>query len=179
MIYGHFDTQPADPLDLWTSPPFEPQIRHDRVYARGATDDKGNMFIPILAVEALLQSEGALPVNVKFFLEGQEEIGSPQLSALIANQRDLLACDLVRSADGAQYGEEQPALMVAFKGLAGVQIDVRGARTDLHSGFYGGAAANPPHAPGHILGPLRRPQGQSLVQGLYNPVAPLSAEEPP
>ncbi len=94
MIYGHFDTQPADPLDLWTSPPFEPQIRHDRVYARGATDDKGNMFIPILAVEALLQSEGALPVNVKFFLEGQEEIGSPQLPALIAS----LDCEPTGSA---------------------------------------------------------------------------------
>ena len=85
MIYGHFDTQPADPLDLWTSPPFEPEIRDGRVYARGASDDKGNMLIPILAVEALFQAEGALPVNVKFFLEGQEEIGSPQLPALIAS----------------------------------------------------------------------------------------------
>ena len=177
MIYGHFDTQPADPLDLWTSPPFEPQIRHDRVYARGATDDKGNMFIPILAVEALLQSEGALPVNVKFFLEGQEEIGSPQLPALIASQRDLLACDLVLSADGAQYGEDQPALMVAFKGLAGVQIDVRGARTDLHSGFYGGAVANPTHALVHILDSMRSPEGKILVEGFYNAVAPLSAED--
>jgi len=177
MIYGHFDTQPADPLDLWTSPPFEPQIRHDRVYARGATDDKGNMFIPILAVEALLQSEGALPVNVKFFLEGQEEIGSPQLPALIASQRDLLACDLVLSADGAQYGEEQPALMVAFKGLAGVQIDARGARTDLHSGFYGGAVANPTHALVHILDSMRSPEGKILVEGFYDAVVPLSAED--
>jgi acetylornithine deacetylase/succinyl-diaminopimelate desuccinylase-like protein len=177
MIYGHFDTQPADPVDLWTSPPFEPQIRHDRVYARGATDDKGNMFIPILAVEALLQSEGALPVNVKFFLEGQEEIGSPQLPALIAGQRDLLACDLVLSADGAQYGEEQPALMVAFKGLAGVQIDVRGARTDLHSGFYGGAVANPTHALVHILDSMRSPEGKILVEGFYDAVMPLSAED--
>jgi len=177
MIYGHFDTQPADPLDLWTSPPFEPQIRHDRVYARGATDDKGNMFIPILAVEALLQSEGALPVNVKFFLEGQEEIGSPQLPALIASQRDLLACDLVLSADGAQYGEEQPALMVAFKGLAGVQIDMRGARTDLHSGFYGGAVPNPAHALVHILDSMRSPEGKILVESFYDAVVPLSAED--
>jgi len=104
MIYGHFDVQPTDPLALWASPPFEPVIRDDRVYARGASDDKGNMLIPILAVEALLRTEGALPVNVKFFLEGQEEIGSPQLPAFIAQRRDLLACDLVVSADGGQYG---------------------------------------------------------------------------
>ncbi len=177
MIYGHFDTQPADPLDLWTSPPFEPAVRNGRVYARGASDDKGNMFIPILAVEALLQAEGALPVNVKFFLEGQEEIGSPQLPALIAQQRNLLACDLVLSADGGQYSEEQPALMVAFKGLAGVQIDVRGARTDLHSGMYGGAVANPIHALVHILDSMRSPEGKILVEGFYDAVVPLSAED--
>jgi len=176
MIYGHFDTQPADPLNLWTSPPFEPQIRHDRVYARGASDDKGNMFIPILAVEALLQTEGALPINVKFFLEGQEEIGSPQLPALIANQRDLLACDLVLSADGGQHAEDQPGLLIAFKGLAGVQIDVRGARTDLHSGVYGGAVANPIHALVYILDTMRSPEGKILVEGFYDAVEPLSAE---
>jgi acetylornithine deacetylase/succinyl-diaminopimelate desuccinylase-like protein len=177
MIYGHFDTQPVDPLDLWTSPPFEPQIRNGRVYARGASDDKGGMFIPILAVEALLQAEGALPINVKFFLEGQEEIGSPQLPTLIAQYRDLLACDLVLSADGLQYGEEQPALMVAFKGLAGVQIDVRGARTDLHSGIYGGAVANPIHALVHILDSMRSPEGKILVEGFYDAVVPLSTED--
>src|ERR1700680_1028577 len=125
MVYGHFDTQPADPLDQWTSPPFEPEVRDDRVYARGASDDKGNMLVPILAVEALLKAEGALPVTVKFFLEGQEEIGSPQLPDLIANRRDLLACDLVLSADGGQHGEEQPALLIATKGLAGGQINWR------------------------------------------------------
>jgi acetylornithine deacetylase/succinyl-diaminopimelate desuccinylase-like protein len=177
MIYGHFDTQPADPLDLWTSPPFEPEIRNGRVYARGASDDKGNMLIPILAVEALLQAEGALPVNVKFFLEGQEEIGSPQLPALIASQRDLLACDLVLSADGGQFSEEEPALLIAFKGLAGVQIDVRGARTDLHSGLYGGAVANPIHALVHILDSMRSPEGKILVEGFYDAVVPLSAED--
>ena len=177
MIYGHFDTQPADPLNLWTSPPFEPTIRNDRVYARGASDDKGNMLIPILAVEALLKTEGALPINVKFFLEGQEEIGSPQLPSLIANQRDLLACDLVVSADGGQYSEDQPALLIAFKGLAGIQIDVHGARTDLHSGVYGGAVANPIHALVHILDSMRSPDGKILVAGFYDAVEPLSAED--
>jgi len=177
MIYGHFDTQPVDPLDLWTSPPFEPEIRDGRVYARGASDDKGNMLIPILTIEALLQAEGTLPVNVKFFLEGQEEIGSPQLPTLIANQRELLACDLVLSADGGQFSEDQPALLVAFKGLAGVQIDVRGARTDLHSGLYGGAVANPIHALVHLLDSMRSPEGKILVEGFYDAVLPLSAED--
>ena len=177
MIYGHFDTQPADPLDQWTSPPFEPEVRDDRVYARGASDDKGNMLTPILAVEALLQAEGGLPVNVKFFLEGQEEIGSPQLPTLIANQRDRLSCDLVLSADGGQYSEEQPGLLIAFKGLASMQIDVRGARTDLHSGVYGGAVANPIHALVYLLDSMRSPEGKILVEGFYDAVVPLSTED--
>ncbi len=177
MIYGHFDTQPADPLDQWTSPPFEPEVRDDRVYARGASDNKGNMLTPILAVEALLQAEGGLPVNVKFFLEGQEEIGSPQLPTLIANQRDLLACDLVLSADGGQYSEEQPGLLIAFKGLASMQIDVRGARTDLHSGVYGGAVANPIHALVYLLDSMRSPEGKILVEGFYDAAVPLSTED--
>jgi acetylornithine deacetylase/succinyl-diaminopimelate desuccinylase-like protein len=174
LIYGHFDTQPVDPLELWTHPPFTPTIIEDRVYARGASDDKGNMFTPILGVEALLKTEGTLPVNVKFFLEGQEEIGSPQLPAFIAQHRDLLACDLVLSADGGQYSEDQPALMLAAKGLAGVQIDVRGPKGDLHSGVYGGAVPNPIHALVAILDSLRSPEGKILVEGFYDTVRPLT-----
>ena len=108
LIYGHFDTQPADPYELWISPPFEPQVRDGKLYARGATDDKGNMCTPILAVEALLKSAGALPVNVKFFFEGQEEIGSPQIPDFVAANRDLLACDLALSSDGGQWSETEP-----------------------------------------------------------------------
>jgi acetylornithine deacetylase/succinyl-diaminopimelate desuccinylase-like protein len=174
LIYGHFDTQPVDPLELWTHPPFEPTIIEDRVYARGASDDKGNMFTPILGVEALLKAEGTLPVNVKFFLEGQEEIGSPQLPAFIAKHRNLLACDLVLSADGGQYSEDQPSLMQSAKGLAGVQIDVRGAKGDLHSGMYGGAVPNPIHALTAILASLRSPEGKILVEGFYDSVLPLT-----
>jgi len=174
LIYGHFDTQPVDPLDLWTQPPFEPTIIEDRVYARGASDDKGNMFTPILGVEALLKAEEALPVNVKFFLEGQEEIGSPQLPAFIEKHRNLLTCDLVLSADGGQYSEDQPSLMLSAKGLAGVQIDVRGAKGDLHSGMYGGAVPNPIHALTAILASLRSPEGKILVEGFYDSVLPLS-----
>lgn len=174
LIYGHFDTQPVDPLELWTHPPFEPTIIDDRVYARGATDDKGNMFTPILGVEALLKSEGGLPVNVKFFLEGQEEIGSPQLPAFVASHRDLLACDLVLSSDGGQYSEDQPELMLSAKGLAGVQIDVRGAKGDLHSGMYGGAVPNAIHALVEILASLRNAEGKILVEGFYDAVRPLT-----
>lgn len=174
LIYGHFDTQPVDPLELWTHPPFEPTIIEDRVYARGATDDKGNMFTPILGVEALLKTEGALPVNVKFFLEGQEEIGSPQLPAFVSDQRDLLACDLVLSSDGGQYKEDQPQLMLSAKGLAGVQIDVRGAHSDLHSGIYGGAVPNAIHALTEILASLRDSDNTILVEGFYDDVRPLS-----
>ncbi len=177
LIYGHFDTQPVDPLELWTNPPFEPTIVEDRVYARGASDDKGNMFTPILGVEALLKTEGALPINVKFFLEGQEEIGSPQLPAFIASHRELLACDLVLSSDGGQYSEDQPELVLSAKGLAGVQIDVRGAKGDLHSGMYGGAVPNPIHALTAILASLRSPEGKILVEGFYDTVLPLSTED--
>jgi acetylornithine deacetylase/succinyl-diaminopimelate desuccinylase-like protein len=177
LIYGHFDTQPADPLHLWSSPPFEPVVRDGRVYARGASDDKGNMLIPILAVEALLQTDGALPVNVKFFLEGQEEIGSPQLPPFVAAQRDLFACDLVVSADGTQHGEEEPALVVGLRGLAGVQIGVRGAASDLHSGQYGGAVANPIHALVRILDSMRSPDGTILVEGFYDAVLSLTGAD--
>jgi acetylornithine deacetylase/succinyl-diaminopimelate desuccinylase-like protein len=177
LIYGHFDTQPADPLDLWTSPPFEPAVRDGRVYARGASDDKGNMLTPILAVEALLQSEGALPVNVKFFFEGQEEIGSPQIPDFVAAQRDLLACDLALSSDGGQWSETEPSILVGLRGGCGVQIDVVGANSDLHSGIYGGVVQNPIHALVAILASLRGADGRILVEGFYDSVAALSADE--
>jgi acetylornithine deacetylase/succinyl-diaminopimelate desuccinylase-like protein len=177
LIYGHFDTQPVDPVDLWTRPPFEPVIIDDRVYARGASDDKGNMLVPILALEALLQSEGKLPVNVKCFFEGQEEIGSPQLPAFVEAHRDLLACDLVLSADGAQWGVDQPHLCIGLKGLAGVQIDVIGARTDLHSGLYGGSVQNATHALVQILASMRDADGSIQVDGFYDEVSPLSEQD--
>jgi acetylornithine deacetylase/succinyl-diaminopimelate desuccinylase-like protein len=177
LIYGHFDTQPADPLGLWTNPPFEPTVRDGRVYARGASDDKGNMLIPILAVEAMLQADGSLPLNVKFFFEGQEEIGSPQLPAFVAAQRELLACVLVVSADGSQWAEDQPAILVGLRGTCAIQIDVYGARSDLHSGLYGGMVANPIHALVSVLGSMRDAAGRILVDGFYDRVANLSADE--
>ncbi len=177
LIYGHFDVQPVDPLDLWTDPPFEPAVRDGRVYARGASDDKGNMFAPILAVEAMLKSEGALPVNVKFLLEGQEEIGSPQLADVIAARKELLACDLVLSADGGQWQEDQPALVLGLRGLCALQIDVRGARGDVHSGTYGGTFLNPIHALARIIDSMRGPDGKIAIDGFYDDVCAISDAE--
>ena len=174
LIYGHFDTQPVDPIDLWSQPPFEPAVKDDRVYARGATDDKGNMLIPILAVEALLNSQGKLPVNVKFFLEGQEEIGSPQLPDFIGSHQDLLSCDLILSADGGQWDEDQPILNMGLRGLAAVQIDVQAAQADVHSGVYGGTFQNPIHALANLLDSMRSEDGEILVDGFFDDVSALS-----
>jgi len=177
LIYGHFDVQPADPLELWTNPPFEPALRDGRVYARGAGDDKGNMLIPILVAEAFLKTEGRLPVNLKFIFEGQEETGSPEFVPFVAGHRELLAADLVISADGAQESEDQPVLLVGFKGLVALQIDVYGAKTDLHSGLYGGAIANPIHALVRILDSMRSPEGKITVDGFYDNVVDLTDED--
>lgn len=177
LIYGHFDTQPVDPLELWERPPFEPTIEQGRIYARGATDDKGNLFAPILALEALLRTAGRLPVNVKCLFEGQEEIGSPHMDAFIAEQRDLLACDLVLSADGGQWSETQPALIAGLRGICGLQIDVSGPSHDLHSGTFGGAVANPIHALVQLLDSLRALDGKIVVDGFYDDVAELSDAE--
>jgi len=177
LIYGHFDTQPADPVELWSSPPFEPTIRDGRVYARGSSDNKGNMLVPILAIEALLASQGSLPVNLKLFFEGEEEIGSPFLSAFMEAHKERLACDLVISADGMQSREETPTLVVGWKGLCSMQIDVRGPGVDLHSGIYGGAVQNPIHALAEILSSMRSAEGTILVEGFFDQVAPLTAAE--
>ena len=174
LIYGHFDTQPVDPIERWSHPPFEPTVRENRIYARGASDDKGNMLIPILAVEAMLNSQGTLPINVKFFFEGQEEIGSPQLNEFITSQRDLLACDLVLSADGGQWEEGQPALILGLRGLCALQLDVKGAKHDVHSGTYGGTFLNPIHALLQIVTSMISPEGKILVEGFYDAVRPIS-----
>ena len=177
LIYGHFDTQPVDPLELWTQPPFEPALKDNRVYARGASDDKGNMLAPILAVEALLSSESRLPVNVKCFFEGQEEIGSPQLPEFISANRQRLACDLILSADGGQWDEDQPALMIGLRGLCNLQIDVRAARSDTHSGTFGGTIMNPIHALVRLIDTMHTPQGAIAVEGFYDAVRPLTEPE--
>ncbi len=177
LIYGHFDTQPVDPLDLWETPPFEPSLRDGRIYARGASDDKGNMFLTIAACEAMLKTSGTLPVNIKFFFEGQEEIGSPQLPEFLAKNRDRLSCDLVLSGDGGQLKEDQPCLVMSTRGLCSVFLDVQGPGHDLHSGTYGGTVANPIHALAYILESLHYKDGRVAVKGFYDDVRPLSEEE--
>ena len=177
LIYGHFDVQPVDPVELWTHPPFEPTVVDGRVYARGASDDKGNMLAPILAVEAMLQGEGAAPVNLKFCFEGQEEIGSPQIPEFMPAHVERFASDLAISADGGQYSETEPVLLMSLRGICGVQIDVLGASTDLHSGLHGGRIQNPIHALTQILSSLRRADGTVAVEGFYDDVVELSPAE--
>ena len=177
LVYGHFDTQPVDPVELWTNPPFAPVIRDERVYARGASDDKGNMLIPILAAEAWLQTLGSLPINVKFLFEGEEEVGSPHVEELIVANRDRLACDYVVSADGGQFGEEQPNLLVGFKGLCAVEIDLVGPGRDLHSGQYGGTVQNPIHALARLIASMRDDEGRITVEGFYDQVVTPSRED--
>jgi acetylornithine deacetylase/succinyl-diaminopimelate desuccinylase-like protein len=177
LIYGHFDVQPVDPLDLWENPPFEPVIKDERIYARGASDDKGNMFIPITVAEALLETLGGLPVNAKFLFEGQEEIGSPQLPDFISDKADLLKCDLVVNADGSQWDEEQPALVLGTRGLVSVFLDVEGPDHDLHSGVYGGTVANPIHALARIVDSMHDVDGRVAVEGFYDDVRSLTDEE--
>jgi len=177
LIYGHFDTMPAEPFDLWDHPPFEPVIKDGRIYARGATDDKGNMFIPLIVAEAMLKTGTSLPVNLKFLFEGQEEIGSPQLPDFINTHKDLLACDLVLCADGGQWDEDQPALILGTRGLAEIQIDVQGPEHDLHSGSYGGTVANPIHALVHILDSMHDEEGRVSIDGFYEKIRPLTQAE--
>ncbi|MEX2356237.1 MAG: dipeptidase [Thermaerobacterales bacterium] len=170
IIYGHYDVQPADPFELWQTPPFEPDVRDGRIYARGASDDKGNLFIAIKAVEAWSALAGAPPVNVKFMIEGEEEVGSPSLPELMQTHRGLLAADLAISADGSMWDNDYPSLTLGSRGIAAVEIEVRGALSDLHSGSYGGAVQNPLHALAGLLASMRSADGRILVDGFYDQV---------
>lgn len=177
LIYGHYDVQPVDPVDLWTSPPFEPQEREGKLYARGASDDKGCLFQAIKGVEALRELRGGPPVNVKFLVEGEEEIGSPNLAAFMREHRELLRCDVALSADGEMLSPDQGCLTIASRGLAACQIDVYGPSRDLHSGSFGGAVANPLHALAQLVASLHEPDGRVAVPGFYDQVRPLSDQE--
>jgi acetylornithine deacetylase/succinyl-diaminopimelate desuccinylase-like protein len=179
LIYGHYDVQPSTPDDEWTSPPFEPEIRHARVYARGASDDKGHIHVPIAAVEAWLSANnGSLPVNVKFLIEGEEEVGSPHLLPLLQKHKHLLQADYVFSADGGQVGPDTGGLCLGLRGSVALQVDVHGADSDSHSGTFGGGVHNPAQALSHILASLRHVEdGRALVPGFYDDVVDLTSEE--
>ena len=177
LIYGHFDVQPAEPFDLWTTPPFEPEIRDGRLLGRGASDDKGGMLVPILSTEAMLKTSGRLPVNVRFFFEGQEEIGSPDLPDFVAANVERLKADMIFSADGLQWAPDQPQIVEGLKGLVSLEIVVRGPRSDQHSGLHGGGIANPAMALAQLLATMKTPEGLVAVAGFYDDVLPLSDAE--
>ncbi|HSY84857.1 MAG TPA: dipeptidase [Gemmatimonadaceae bacterium] len=177
LVYGHYDVQPADPLERWQSPPWTPVVRDGRLYARGVSDDKAPMVIPIRVAEAFFAVTGGLPVNVKCVFEGEEEIGSPSLDAFIRDNTELLAADVVLSADGAMWRIDEPSLTVASRGLAGLEMILTGASKDLHSGRHGGGIANPLHAMARLIASLHDADGRVAVAGFYDRVRELTSRD--
>ncbi len=179
LCYGHYDVQPPDPLDEWVSPPFEPAVRGEDLFARGASDDKGQLMIQICAVESWLRAAGRLPVNVKFFIEGEEELGSPRITGFIPKNKRLLRADASLVCDGMFFAPDVPALVTGLRGLVYTEIEARGASHDLHSGQYGGAAPNPLEALARIIAGLRDRRGRVTVPRYYASVkdpSPLERE---
>jgi len=177
LIYGHYDVQPVDPLDLWTTPPFEADIRGGNIYARGSADDKGQVFIHLKALEAHLKNNRSLPLNIKLIIEGEEEIGSIHLGDFINEHKELLKCDVVVISDTSMYDKDVPAIGYALRGLCYMELEVTGPNRDLHSGQYGGAVDNPINALAHIITKLKDDKGKVLIDGFYDDVEPLSNEE--
>lgn len=177
LIYGHYDVQPPDPLDGWTMPPFEPRIAEGRIYARGSADNKGQILAHILGVAETLREKGSLPVNLIFLIEGEEEIGSPNLADFLREHREELACDLVAISDTAMAPGNKPALTYALRGIAAMELIVRGPARDLHSGLFGGAVANPVTVLARLLSTLHDDKGHVLIPGFYDAVRPLAPWE--
>jgi acetylornithine deacetylase/succinyl-diaminopimelate desuccinylase-like protein len=177
LVYGHYDVQPADPVKKWHSPPWTPVVREGRLYGRGVSDDKGPMLIPIKVAAAFFAATGGIPVNVKCLFEGEEEIGSPSLDAFIRENKELLAADVLLSADGAMWRIDEPSLTVASRGLAGLEFTLTGASKDLHSGRHGGGVANPLHAMARLIATLHEPDGRVAVAGFYDRVRELTSAE--
>ncbi len=177
LVYGHYDVQPPEPLEPWESPPFEPTVREGRIYARGAADDKGQLFMHVKALESHLATRGRLPVNVVMLAEGEEEIGSPNLLPFVRRHRARLQADTVVISDSAMFAPGQPSLLCSLRGLAYFELHATGPPGDLHSGAYGGAARNPANALAGLIGGLHGPDGTIAVAGFYDDVAPPEQEE--
>ncbi|MEW9698059.1 dipeptidase [Paenibacillus sp. SI8] len=177
LIYGHYDVQPAEPLELWTTPPFEPVIREGKLFGRGSTDDKGQLLLYVKAVEGFLRTKGSLPINVKFCIEGEEEIASKHLPPFVDTFKDKLQADFIALSDTQMQGPGKPALMYGLRGLAGFEIIVEGANSDLHSGLFGGAVQNPLHALSKLLSTFHDDNGHVAVEGFYDNVIELSEKE--
>ncbi len=178
LIYGHYDVQPEEPVELWETPAFEPTIRDGKLYARGSSDMKGNLLTAIQGVEALAHaSRGAPPINCKFIFEGEEEIGSPNLRDVVRNNKERLRADAVISADGGQFGFDTPSLTVALKGLGGCQVNLRTANTDLHSGMFGAKVPNAVQSMVQLAATFHDGEGRIAVDGFYEPVVDLTGDE--
>lgn len=176
LVYGHYDVQPADPYELWTSPPFEPVVKDGKIYARGACDDKGQMYMHLKAFE-LMMSENALPCNVKFLIEGEEEVGSEHLEWFVERNRDRLAADVVLISDTSMLGNDTPSITTGLRGLSYVEVEVTGPNRDLHSGVYGGAVANPINILNRMIASLHDENGRITIPGFYDKVDEVSSEE--
>ena len=177
LFYGHYDVQPVDPLDLWESPPFEATIRDGEIYARGAADDKGQVFMHLKAIEAHLKKSGSLPLNIRLVIEGEEEVGSGNLDEFIRANKSQLAADVVVISDSAMFDRGVPSICYSLRGLAYFQIDLRGTKSDLHSGVFGGAVANPAMVLAQILAQMKDRGGRIKIPGFYDDVRPLSEAE--
>jgi acetylornithine deacetylase/succinyl-diaminopimelate desuccinylase-like protein len=176
LVYGHYDVQPAEPLDLWKSPPFEPTVRDGNIYARGSVDDKGQLFLHVKALEAHLATRGKLPVNVVLIAEGEEEVGSDNLEEFVERERELLACEAVVISDSAMFAPGQPSILSSLRGLAYFEINVQGPAVDLHSGGYGGSVMNPAMALARILATMHDADGHIAIEGFYDDVVEWSPE---
>lgn len=177
LVYGHYDVQPPDPLEKWISPAFEPTRRGGNLYARGATDDKGQMLTHVKSAEAWVRTEGRLPLNLKFLIEGEEEVGSHGLAQFIAESAQRLACHCVVISDGAQFGPGKPAITYALRGIACYELRLTGPKGDLHSGSFGGSVSNPANALAAMLAGLIDGRGKIQIPGFYDDVLPLSDRE--
>lgn len=177
LVYGHYDVQPPDPLDEWESPPFEPTERDGNLYARGATDDKGQMLTHVKSVQAWLATAKQLPLQVKLLIEGEEEVGSENLEGFLASNQDKLACDCVVISDTAQFAPDVPAITYGLRGIAYYEIHLTGPNSDLHSGVFGGAVTNPANALNRMLSAIIDEQGRIQLPGFYDDVVPLTDDE--
>lgn len=176
LVYGHYDVQPVDPLELWKTAPFEPQVREGKIYARGSADDKGQMFMHIKALEALIATN-ELPCNIKCIIEGEEEIGSVHLESFVEANRELLSADVVLISDTSMVANDTPSITVGLRGLSYLEVTVTGPNRDLHSGVYGGAVANPCNVLCEMIANLKDSEGRITIPGFYNDVAEVSEFE--
>ena len=177
LVYGHYDVQPVDPIELWTNPPFEATVSGDNLFARGSVDDKGQVFIHFKSIQAHLENNKTLPVNVKVIIEGEEEIGSENLEPFLSANKDLLKCDFVVVSDTAMYDHDMPSICYGLRGLAYMEVEVTGPNRDLHSGSFGGAVNNPINALAHIIAKLKDEKGKILIDGFFDDVRELTPKE--